>query len=151
MRYPKNLLNLVCEPFSMKKFIISGLAAGAVILVLWNVVGLIFGMFGFSVSNLAGMRNFNDPIMMLYFLYPFVFGFALAYLYPLVEGKIKGDIVSKGFAFGMIMFTVNSIPSAYLNLTSMDYPFAFTAMTIIGPLVYLPAAGIAVAWASKLK
>jgi hypothetical protein len=135
----------------MKKFIISGLAAGAVILVLWNVVGMIFGMLGFNIANLPGLRSYGDPIMMLYFLYPFVFGFALAYLYPLVEGKLKGDLVSKGFAFGMIMFTINAIPSAFLNFSSMDYPLSFTAITLIGPLVYLPAAGIAVAWANKLN
>lgn len=151
MSYPKNLLNLICEPFSMKKFIISGLAAGAVIFVLWNVVGLIFGMIGLDVSTLAGMRSLSDPVLMLYFLYPFVLGFALAYLYPLVEDKLKGNMVAKGVAFGTLMFIINAIPSAYLNFTSMNYPPVFTALTIIGPLVYLPAAGVAVVWASKLK
>ncbi|NYZ76781.1 hypothetical protein H0O02_00505 [Candidatus Micrarchaeota archaeon] len=136
----------------MKKFIISGLVAGVVILVLWNVVGMLFGaLLGFDVSALPGLRSYTDPIMTLYYLYPFVFGFALAYAYPFVEGKLKGDMVVKGFGFGILIFVINAIPSAFLNFTSMGYPFSFTVVSIIGPLVYLPAAGIAIAWVRQLK
>ncbi|MFH1222029.1 MAG: hypothetical protein V1492_03005 [Candidatus Micrarchaeota archaeon] len=135
----------------MKKFIISGLVAGIVILVLWNVVGALFGMLlGFNVASLPGLRSYSDPILMLYYLYPFVFGFALAYAYPFVEGKLKGDAIAKGLGFGMFAFILNAIPSAYLNFTSMVYPFSFTAVSIVGPLVYLPAAGIAVAWTRQM-
>jgi len=136
----------------MKKFIISGLVAGLVILILWNIVGALLGvLLGFNVASLPGLRSLGDPLLMLYYLYPFVFGFALAYAYPFVEGKLKGDMVAKGLNFGIFAFILNAIPSAYLNFTSMAYPFSFTAVSIIGPLVYLPAAGIAISWARQIK
>ncbi len=136
----------------MKKFVISGLAAGLVILVLWYVVGALCGMLlGFNVASLPGLRGFSDPILMLYYLYPFILGFALAYAYPFVESKLKGDVVAKGLGFGIFAFVLNAIPSAYLDFTSTAYPLNFTVVSIVGPLLYLPAAGIAISWARKLK
>ena len=132
------------------KFLMSGVAAGVVILVLSQAMQLIVAsIMPYNVLTLAGMRSVNDPIMILFFLHPFVLGLAMAYAYQHIVGSLKGNEVSKGTSFGALMWLVVSVPSAFLVWSSMNYPIGFTVSSIIGGLLYMLAAGILIAKMSK--
>ncbi len=53
--------------------------------------------------------------MMIYFAYPFVLGFALAYLWQLVEKSFMGGIYNKAYQFAKLTFIVATIPGMFLG------------------------------------
>lgn len=123
-----------------KKFFISGFVSGIVMLVLSFALSAVFqSLFSFNMLSLAGMRSVNDPVMVLFFLYPFVLGFALTYLYGFVKGHFKGTISKKALGFGTLSWVVLTIPSAFLVFSSMDYPLGFYVNAVVGSLIYLIA------------
>jgi hypothetical protein len=130
----------------MAKLLVSGILAGVVITIVSFIVNATVGMvWPYNVLELGGMRAATDPMMLLFFLHPWVLGFALSYAYPYAEKSLKGD----GKAFGLLMWIVVSIPSAFLVYTSMNYPIGFTVSSVVGSLLYMLAAGMAIAWAHK--
>jgi hypothetical protein len=133
-----------------KKFLISGILAGIVIEILSMIVSTAAQALGnYNVLALDGMRNVNDPITALFFVYPFVLGFAMTYVYSKMEKQLKGSYVDKGKNFGLTTWILAGLPSAFLVWSSMNYPIGFTISSLIGSLIYMPCAGIAIAWAYK--
>jgi len=133
-----------------KKFLISGILAGIVIEILSMIISTVMQALGnYNVLALGGMRNISDPIMALFFVYPFVLGFAMTYVYSKMEKQLKGSYVDKGKSFGLITWILAGLPSAFLVWSSMNYPIGFTISSLIGSLIYIPCAGIVIAWAHK--
>ena len=133
-----------------KKFLISGILAGIVIEILSMIISTVMQALGnYNVLALGGMRNISDPIMALFFVYPFVLGFAMTYVYSKMEKQLKGSYVDKGKSFGLITWILAGLPSAFLVWSSMNYPIGFTISSLIGSLIYMPCAGIVIAWAHK--
>jgi hypothetical protein len=73
-----------------KKIFVSGIAAGIVILLVGSIVNyLVQFVFPYNIFELGGMRSIDDPLMMLFFLHPFVLAFALAVVYSFVQGSFN--------------------------------------------------------------
>lgn len=128
----------------IKKTIIAGIVAGIVI----EIVSLISDflvqvVWPYNVLELGGMRAMNDPILMLFFLHPWILGLALAIIYPHI--KLTGNYIQKGKKFGLLMWLVSSLPSAFIVYTSMNYPLGFIVNSVVGSFLYMLAAGIAIA------
>ena len=133
-----------------KNFLVSGIVAGIAIAAVSFIVSTVVNMiWPYNVLELGGMRSIGDPIMLLFFLHYWVYGFALSYIYPYIEKGLKGDYMQKGRQFGAMMWIIVSIPSAFLVYSSMDYPIGFTVNSVVGGLLYMLAAGIAIAWVQK--
>ncbi|MCX6667124.1 MAG: hypothetical protein NTV74_02640 [Euryarchaeota archaeon] len=130
----------------LKQILIGGILAGIVI----EVISMAFSwlaqsIWNYDVLKLAGMRTINDPVSILFFVYPWVLGFALVCVYSYFEKALEGNYVTKGWKFGLLMWVVVSISSAFLVFVSMDYPIGFTVNSVIGPLIYMLVTGIVVA------
>ena len=130
----------------LKQILIGGILAGIVI----EVISMTFSwlaqsIWNYDVLKLAGMRPITDPVSILFFVYPWVLGFALVCAYSYFEKTLEGNYIAKGWKFGLIMWFVVSISSAFLVFASMDYPFGFTVNSVIGPLIYMLVTGIVVA------
>ena len=130
----------------LKQILIGGILAGIVI----EVISLAFSwlaqsIWQYKVLELPGMRTINDPVSILFFVYPWVLGFALVCVYSYFEKALEGNYVAKGWKFGLLMWVVVSISSAFLVFASMDYPIGFTVNSIIGPLIYMLVTGIVIA------
>ena len=95
------------------------------------------------------MRSASDPVMALFFLYPFVLAAALTFAFSKLHSALNGDWKQKGKQFGWIAFILIGIPSAFLLWSSMDYPIGFTVSNILENFLALLAAGYLIAWASK--
>lgn len=129
-----------------KKFILAGVIGGVVITAVSLIVGsIITFLFPYNVLELGGMRTVTDPVMMLFFLHPWVLSFAMALVYPYFSKVLEGNYLCKGKKFGVLVWAVASIPSAFLVYSSMDYPVGFTVNSVIGSLLYVLAAGITIA------
>ena len=129
-----------------KKVIVSGLAAGVAILVVTCIVdSVITAVLPYNVFELGGMRAIDDPIMMLFFLAPFLTGISLAILYDVTRAAFTGTVKQNGIKLGLLGWIVASIPSAWIVFTSMTYPLGFTASSTVGTLLYMLAAGLVIA------
>ena len=129
-----------------KKIVVAGLAAGAFILLLSMAVSyLTEWIWDFDMMEITGMRKNDDPVMALFFVHPWVLGFGVAIVYSYCNKALKGGILRKGWFFGLLMWIVVGIPSAFLVFTSMDYPVGFTVNAVIGPFIYLLASGVVIA------
>jgi hypothetical protein len=133
-----------------KTIVVSGIAAGIVVLVLSMAVSTATqALFDYNVMTLVGMRSVNDPISMLFFLHPFVVGLAMAILYDFTKKSFTGTAIRKGIVLGLLGWVVYGIPSAFIVFSSMDYPIGFTVNSVIGSLVYMLGAGITITKLSK--
>ena len=129
-----------------KRGVLAALAAGIVITVISLVVGMIVqSIWPYDIFTLGGMRAKDDPIMILFFLHPFVLAGAMTIVYAKLSGALSGDITQKGKKFGLLMWAVVSLPSIFLVYSSMNYPLGFHLSGLIGSLIYMPAAGITIA------
>jgi hypothetical protein len=134
----------------VKAIIVSGLAAGIVVLALSTVISIgTQALLDYDVMALAGMRSVNDPISILFFLFPFVVGLAMAILYDYTRKSFSGTATRKGIVLGLLGWIVYGIPSAFIVFSSMNYPIGFTVNSVIGSLVYMLGAGITITQLSK--
>lgn len=133
-----------------KTIVVSGIVAGIVILALSTIISTITqSVFDYNVLALAGMRSVNDPVSILFFLFPFVVGVAMAILYDFTKKSFTGTATRKGVVLGLLGWIVYGVPSAFIVFSSMDYPFGFTVNSVVGSLVYMLGAGITITKLSK--
>ena len=126
----------------MKKILWTGLVAGiamALVNALLNpLLNVIFPWLKDAYMNPV-FRPWEDPIMMLFFLYPIVLGFALAFVWDKAKGLFKKSVCRNGINFGLIYFCVAGIPGFLINFSSFNLPFSmilsWTIMGLINGLV----------------
>jgi len=127
-----------------KKFLISGILGGIVIWIISFIFDYLVVMaFPYNILELGGMRAIDDPLMLLFFLSPFVTAFAMSFVYPYLN--LKGNFMQKGQKFGFLVWLVAGVPSAFIVYTSMTYPIGFTISSFIGSLLYMIGGAIAIA------
>ena len=77
-----------------KKIAFSGSVAGVLILILMVVINVMVNMvIPADISRYGGMRVADDPVMILFFFYPFVVAFAAAIIF---DASSTSDIVRSG-------------------------------------------------------
>ncbi|MBU0907108.1 MAG: hypothetical protein KKE05_03025 [Nanoarchaeota archaeon] len=129
----------------MKKIILPGLLAGLLMLIVGFVVSWVFGLIfpGLNAEYASGIfRAWQDPIMMLYFLYPFVLGICFAGVWGLSKGKFKGTLWQRGAKFGLFVWAVFSIPGMLVTYSS----FVVSLTMIFSWLVMGLANGVVAGW-----
>lgn len=110
----------------------NGLIAGVVIfllgfLVTW-LVEIIFPGIAKEYQNPAIFRPWEDPLMLAFFAYPFIFGVVSAYLWELLKGHLKGTPVNKALEFGKIYFIIATIPGMFITYTSFKLSLALVLL-----------------------
>jgi hypothetical protein len=68
------------------------------------------------------MRVMDDPVMSLFFVYPFVLAFAAAGVFDVVKGTLTGTQTNKGVMYGVLLFVIITIPGIFVMVSSMNYP-----------------------------
>jgi len=136
---------------NVKNIALAGIIVGTILLVLMVAVNLIMNIIiPVDISSYGGMRAMNDPIMLLFFFYPFVVAIAAAFVFDMVKDSLKGTPVEKGLIFGLLLIIIMTIPSLYVMYTSMTWPVAFYISTGIWEIVSFPVAGLIFARIWKL-
>ncbi len=130
---------------------LAGIIVGAIIFVLMAAINMIMNaIVPMNISAYGGMRAMDDPIMLLFFFYPFVVAFAAAIAFDMVKESLKGTQVQKGLMFGLLLLIIMMIPSLYVMYTSMTWPVEFYISTGLWEIVSFPVAGIIFARIWKL-
>lgn len=122
---------------------VGGIAAGFLLLILMIVSGFLVNIIiPADISQYSGMRAMNDPIMNLFYIYPFVIAFAASIVFDYVKGCLNGTTTGKGLAFGALLICIMTIPSLYVMYTSMTWPVDFYISTAVWEIVSFPLMGI---------
>jgi len=130
----------------MKKIIWPGILLGLIMLIVGMIVSYLFMLIPAVNAdyNSEFMRNWQDPAMMLFFLYPFILGIAFALLWNKTKSSFKGKM--RGCYFGWMLFFLTTVPGMWITYTSFNLSF----LTIIGwsvsGLVNAKIAGFFLAW-----
>jgi hypothetical protein len=138
----------------MKKILISGIVAGITLLVLGIVVGTLFNLIFPSLvteyMNPDLFRPWEDPLMMLFFLHPFILGLILSYVWDKSKSLLKSkDILGRAIPFGLTIWLITSIPGMFITYSSFLVSLPMVISWTINGLIYSIAAGIIFAKMNK--
>ncbi len=106
----------------MKKFLLKGILAGAVLLGFsYAALYLIVAFF----PNLA--EQYYDPVFsmdgdktVLYFLHPFVLSFALAWFWRRFKSLFHGPFWWRGIEMGLVYGLIATLPAMWITYSSMS-------------------------------
>ncbi|OGG10828.1 hypothetical protein A3J20_02970 [Candidatus Gottesmanbacteria bacterium RIFCSPLOWO2_02_FULL_42_29] len=109
----------------MNLMIKRALLAGTANLILGFVLNWIFAIIFPSITReyMTGslFRPWTDPLMTVYFLYPYILGFSMAYFWPIIEKNLKGkDVLSKAGEFAKLYFIIATVPGMFITYTSFN-------------------------------
>ena len=107
----------------IKKIIWPGILLGVIILIVCLVVSYLFMLIpSVSADYTSGfMRSWQDPLMTLFFLYPFITGIIFAWLWDKTKSSFKGKM--RGCYFGFILFFLTTFPGMWITYTSFNLSF----------------------------
>ena len=129
----------------MKKVILSGLLAGLVMFLASQIVSRLFGMVFPAINaeyqNTNLFRSFKDPLMLLFFVYPFLVGILLAWFWKKTK-SIFGENIKGGVKFGIFYWIISTIPGMFATYTSMPYSWEIVLSWLVSGLVEAILAGI---------
>lgn len=125
-----------------KKVILSGLLAGFLMLIVGFAVSFVFQIFfpelmGEYTSKI--FRPWTDPLMMLYFLHPFLMGVVFAWAWDLTKVKFKGTVWQRGFNFGVFVWAIAVFPGMFITyssfMVSLTMIISWTVMGFVNAIV----------------
>lgn len=63
-------------------------------------------------------RPWSDPIMMLFFIYPFILAFALAWFWSKSKKIFKGNVYERGMKFGFSIWVISGFPGMLITYST---------------------------------
>jgi hypothetical protein len=130
----------------MKRIIITGLVAGLAMLAVEFLVGMLVNAALPSTAseyeNTNLFRPWSDPIMSLFFLYPFFLGIALAWVWEKTKGIIgEGTIWVRGSRFARSFWIVSILPGILMTYSTFPVSLTISLTWLLSSLVQLLCAG----------
>ena len=127
-----------------KKILIGGVAGGVLLLVALMVFDFIGNFIApYNIFTIGGMRQMNDPLMYLFYAYPFVLSFLSAIVFDQVKAALKPACCGcAGLTFGLILILLVTVPGMFVIYSSMVYPTGFYIGNILFGLIGFPALGM---------
>lgn len=133
----------------MKKILLSGLLAGLVMFIASMLMGpitnVVFPTLNAEYQNSSLFRPWSDPLMSLYFVYPFVVGGILAWLWDKTKALTPKKIWwEKGATFG-VGYWIITLPGMFISYSTFPISLGMVISWSLSSLVQLIAAGILLA------
>jgi hypothetical protein len=128
----------------MKKIVWPGLVAGFAMLIVGMIISFLMQwIFPSLAAEYASglMRPWTDPLMTVFFLYPFILGIALAWAWNKSKSLFKGTPAQRGRAFGWSVVIISTIPGMFVTYTSFNISFLMVFGWLLNGIVYSLIAG----------
>lgn len=140
----------------MKKIILIGLLGGILVLIVGMLTGQLYQVLVPSIKiefeNLSLFRSWNDPLMSLFFVHPFLLGIILAWVWTKVNGVILANSdLMKGVYFGLIVWLASTVPGMFISYSSFPISLAMILSWTISALIELLCLGILFSKTLKVK
>ena len=119
----------------LKRGLISGLANLVLGFGINQFVTLLLPALANEYRNPAMFRPWSDPLMMVYFAYPFILGVAAAYLWEKV-GK------PKPVEFAKLYFLIATVPGMFITYTSFQITFPMILLWAVTGYIQILVAGL---------
>jgi hypothetical protein len=123
----------------VKKVLIPGLVCGLVILVVGMAVSMLIQalMPGLAAEyqNPALFRPWSDPLMSIYFAFPFLLGLALAWVWDRVKGLLPGAIWQRALGLTLGYFLISTIPGMTITYSSFPVSLAMVLSWTVSSVV----------------
>ncbi|MDD1663897.1 MAG: hypothetical protein LUQ32_00935 [Methanomicrobiales archaeon] len=130
-------------PMDGKKIFTAGIAGGILLFIAQFAFSLIGNLIApYDIFTIGGMRASDDPVMLLFFAYPFVLSFASAIAFDRVKDALKGSCGGAGLTFGLILFLLVTVPGMFVIFSSMNYPLGFYIGNLLVGIIGFPAVGM---------
>jgi hypothetical protein len=146
--FPSLRIPLPVVSMDWKKIITGGIAGGILLFIAQFAFSFLANIIApFDIFAIGGMRAADDPVMLLFFAYPFVLSFASAMVFDRVKGALRGGggrccCGGAGLTFGLILILLVTVPSMFVIYSSMVYPAGFYIGNILFGVVGFPALGM---------
>lgn len=122
----------------------AGIVAGVFILILGVILNFLVMALVPSLAsqyqNTSIFRPWSDPLMMLYFAYPFIVGFVLFYLWKKVT--LHGNGFDKALNFAKVYFVIATIPGMFITYTSFQLSLLMIIVWAINGFLQALVAGL---------
>lgn len=123
----------------MKKIIVPGVIAGVLMAVIGMLVSYLFHaiwpMLATEYANTALFRAMDDPLMMLFFLYPLLLGLVLAWVWDKTKPLFKGNLWERAVRFAGVYVLVATIPGMLITYSSFQVSLGMTATWTVNGIV----------------
>jgi membrane protease YdiL (CAAX protease family) len=129
-----------------KGVVVSGLLAGLAILtvgvILTPFYNLLFPGVSGEYNNISLFRPWDDPVMSLYYFYPFILGVVLAWVWKKTEKLFedKYDLV-RAKKFALSYWIVAGLPGMFITYASFQVSFSMVLAWSISGIVDAFVAG----------
>lgn len=125
-----------------RKILIAGIAGGILLFIAQFVFSSLANLIApYDIFAIGGMRARDDPVMLLFFAYPFVLSFASAVVFDRVKGALGGSCCA-GLTFGLILILLVTVPGMFVIASSMNYPLGFYIGNLLFGILGFPAVGM---------
>lgn len=126
-----------------KKILIAGIAGGILLFIAQFVFSMIGNLIApYDIFAIGGMRARDDPVMLLFFAYPFVLSFTSAIAFDRVRSALADSCGGTGLTFGLILFLLVTVPGMFVIFSSMNYPLGFYVGNLLAGIIGFPAVGM---------
>jgi hypothetical protein len=106
----------------MKKIVIPALVVAVATFIVSMIIGQAFNMLVPSLMNeykTPGLfRPWDDPLMMMYFAYPLILGFIMAWLWDKTKTLFTGSTGSIIWNFAILFWLIFTLPGMFMTLSS---------------------------------
>ena len=116
----------------MQKTILWGVVAGLAMTIIGFLVNIVFGTLYPNLQALyedtAIFIAMDSMRSLLFWVYPFVLGIALAWVFPMLRQKLNTqNPLNASLRFAWIYFVIAALPAFFINLGSFNLPIAMIA------------------------
>jgi len=130
----------------MKKIILFGLLAGLIMLAAGMLLSTVFHILAPTLKeeyeNVNLFRPWDDPLMLLMFVQPFVTGIILAWVWQKTKGLFVGtNVLKSGLCFGLI-YWITTLPGMIISYGTFPLSMLMVASWIAGNLISAIFAGM---------
>lgn len=114
----------------MKKVVVPGIVAAfgmiAVAMVAGYLLNAMFPSVKTEYENTNLFRPWDDPLMYLYFIEPFILSIGFAWVWEKVKILFQGSIIRKSLYFALIYWLVSAIPGMLMSVSSFKISLLMT-------------------------
>jgi hypothetical protein len=114
----------------MKKVVIPGIVSAigmiAVAIAAGYLLNALFPSVKTEYENTHLFRPWDDPLMYLYFIEPFILSIGFAWVWEKVKTLFQGSLMQKSFNFALIYWLVSAIPGMLMSVSSFKISLLMT-------------------------
>ncbi len=132
---------------AMKEILASGLLGGVLMLAIGMAVGQLFQALVSSLKTeyekINLFRPWSDPLLMLFFVHPFLLGLGLVWVWGKTKSVLTADTdFKKGLTFSLLFWGVATKPGMLISYVSFPLSLMMIISWTTGSLIQLLNLGV---------